>query len=48
MKAILLGRIFGQSASRQSREQAYLNQSVSMTDLERRQNEIARGMFRAG
>ncbi len=31
--------------SRQQIERAYLNKSVSITDLERRQNEIARGKF---
>ncbi|MBO0905782.1 DUF3563 family protein [Jiella sonneratiae] len=33
--------------SRQSRERAYLEQSVSMADLERRQREIDRGLFHA-
>ena len=32
--------------SRQARERSYLEQSVSLTDLERRQREIDRGMFR--
>lgn len=31
--------------SRQAIERAYLDESVSITDLERRQNEIARGKF---
>ena len=33
--------------SRQAIERAYLNESVSMADLERRQNEIAQGKFKA-
>ena len=33
--------------SRQSRERRYLEQSVSMSDLERRQGEIDRGLFQA-
>jgi Protein of unknown function (DUF3563) len=32
--------------SRHERETAYLNRSVSMCDLERRQREIAAGKFR--
>ena len=31
--------------SRQQVERAYLDKSISITDLERRQNEIARGKF---
>ncbi|WAP69933.1 DUF3563 domain-containing protein [Jiella pelagia] len=31
--------------SRQSRERRYLEQSVSISDLERRQHEIDRGLF---
>jgi hypothetical protein len=33
--------------SRQAIERAYLDESVSMADLERRQYEIARGKFNA-
>lgn len=33
--------------TRQSRERRYLEQSVSMSDLERRQREIDRGLFGA-
>ncbi|MCE7029366.1 DUF3563 family protein [Jiella avicenniae] len=32
--------------SREARERRYLEQSVSMSDLERRQREIDRGLFR--
>jgi hypothetical protein len=46
MKAFGLMNLFAPNRSRQEREMAYLNQSVSMTDLERRQREIARGKFR--
>ncbi|MAU94694.1 MAG: DUF3563 domain-containing protein [Fulvimarina sp.] len=38
----ILGR-----TSRQSRERSYLEQSVSMADLERRQREIERGLFQS-
>ncbi|MBP0615608.1 DUF3563 family protein [Jiella mangrovi] len=34
------------SETQQTREHRYLDQSVSMADLERRQREIDRGMFR--
>lgn len=42
-----MARIAGafSSPSRQEIERAYLNKSVSITDLERRQNEIASGKF---
>jgi hypothetical protein len=46
MKAFGLLSLFAPARSRQDREMAYLNQSVSMADLERRQREIARGKFR--
>lgn len=35
------------SDSRQSRERNYLDQSVSLVDLERRQREIDSGLFRS-
>ena len=46
MKAFGLMSLFTPARTRQQVEIAYLNQSVSMTDLERRQREIARGKFR--
>ncbi|MCU0832770.1 MAG: DUF3563 domain-containing protein [Rhizobiaceae bacterium] len=47
MKAFGLLNLFTPARNRQEREIAYLNQSVSMADLERRQREIARGKFRS-
>ncbi len=45
MKQNLLTRMFAKPASRRERETAYLNESVTIYDLERRQREIARGLF---
>ena len=42
----LLDRLFAPAPGRRERERAYLDQSVSMADLERRQREIDRGLFR--
>lgn len=44
MKNSLLTRMF--APTRRQREEAYLNQSVSRYDLERRMEEIERGKFR--
>ena len=46
MKKSFFKGIFNSDETRQERERQYLNQSVSIYDLERRQNEIARGLFR--
>jgi hypothetical protein len=46
MKQNLFTRLFAMPATRQEREMAYLNASASIFDLERRQREIERGMFR--
>lgn len=46
MKKSFFKTIFSSGETRQERERQYLNQSVSIYDLERRQNEIARGLFR--
>lgn len=46
MKTNLLARIFARPATRQQREMAYLNESVSIYDLESREREVARGKFR--
>ena len=45
MKPKLLSALFAKAPSRRDREMAYLNESVSIYDLERRQAEIARGRF---
>lgn len=46
MKTNLLARMFPKPASRQQREMAYLNEAVSIYDLESREREVARGKFR--
>ena len=46
MRKSFLKSIFTIGETRQEREMRYLNKSVSIYDLERRQNEIARGLFR--
>lgn len=46
MKAFSILSLFAAGRSSREREMAYLNQSVSMTDLERRQRDVARGKFR--
>lgn len=46
MKQNLITRLFASPASRQDRELAYLNQSVTIYDLERRQREVSNGLFR--
>ena len=46
MKTNLLTRMFAKPATRQQRELAYLNESVSIYDLESREREISRGKFR--
>lgn len=45
MKTNLLTRMFPKRPSRQQREMAYLNESVSIYDLECREREIERGKF---
>jgi hypothetical protein len=46
MRQNLFTRIFATTRSRRDREMAYLNESVTVYDLERRQREIAQGLFR--
>lgn len=46
MKTNLLTRMFPKPASRQQREMAYLNEAVSIYDLESREREVSRGKFR--
>jgi hypothetical protein len=46
MKMNLLTRMFLKPVSRQQREMAYLNESVSIYDLESREREVSRGKFR--
>ena len=46
MKNTFLGRFFAEKKPRMSPEMEYLNNSVSIYDLERRQREIDRGLFR--
>ena len=46
MKTTFLGKLFAEKKSRISPEMEYLNSSVSIYDLERRQKEIDHGMFR--
>ena len=41
----LFARLFAPFPSRRELERAYLDRSVSMADLERRQREIDRGKF---
>ncbi len=48
MKSRLLRFITARIPSRHDVEMAYLNQSVSIHDLEKRQHEIALGRFRQG
>lgn len=46
MITTILNRFLPSGRTRREMEISYLNQSVSMHDLERRQREIERGMFR--
>jgi hypothetical protein len=46
MKKTLLSALFAKMPSRQDREMDYLNRSVTIFDLERRQREVAQGKFR--
>ncbi len=46
MKKTLLSALFARMPSRQDREMEYLNRSVTIYDLERRQREVAQGKFR--
>jgi hypothetical protein len=43
---MLLKKLFGKGQTKISPEIEYLNQSVSIHDLERRQREIENGLFR--
>ncbi|EEW26891.1 hypothetical protein [Rhodobacter ferrooxidans] len=45
MTKALFRRLFPLFVTREDAELAYLNQSVSLYDLERREAEIARGKF---
>lgn len=45
MKQNLLTRMFAKPASRRDREMAYLNEAVTIYDLERRERDIAGGLF---
>jgi hypothetical protein len=45
MKQNLLIRMFKKTISRRDREIAYLNESVTIHDLERREREVAQGLF---
>lgn len=45
MKKNLLARMFMKPMTRVQREMEYLNQSVTIYDLERRESDIARGLF---
>jgi hypothetical protein len=46
MKRNILTRLFSGNKNRPSTEMQYLNGSVSIYDLERRQREVERGLFR--
>ncbi len=46
MKKSILTRLFGSMPTRRDREEAYLNESVSRYDLERRMREVHEGKFR--
>jgi hypothetical protein len=45
MKQNLLTRMFAKPMSRNQRELAYLNEAVTIYDLERRERDIAKGLF---
>ena len=47
MKKNLISALFAKMPTRQDREMAYLNHSVSIYDLERRQREVSQGKFRS-
>ncbi len=47
MKKSLMSALFGKLPTRREREMEYLNRSVTIYDLERRQREVAQGMFRS-
>jgi hypothetical protein len=47
MKKSLMSTLFGKMPTRQDREMEYLNRSVTIFDLERRQREVAQGKFRS-
>ncbi len=47
MKKNLLSALFAKMPTRQDLEMAYLNHSVSIYDLERRQREVSSGKFRS-
>lgn len=47
MKKSLMSALFGKHPTRAEREMEYLNRSVTIFDLERRQREVAQGKFRS-
>jgi hypothetical protein len=47
MKKSLMSTLFGKMPTRRDREMEYLNRSVTIFDLERRQREVAQGKFRS-
>lgn len=47
MNTKFLARFFPRQVTRREREMAYLNEAVSMYDLERREREIDQGRFRS-
>lgn len=46
MKKNLLSALFPKAPTRQDMEMDYLNRSVSIYDLERREREVQKGRFR--
>jgi hypothetical protein len=46
MKPSMIAKLFKSKKTRVSAELQYLNNSISIYDLERRQQEISRGLFR--
>ncbi len=46
MKKNLLSALFAKQPTRRDREMAYLNGSVTIFDLERREREVSQGKFR--
>lgn len=46
MKTNLFARLFPRQLTRHEREMAYLNEAVSIYDLERREREVDQGRFR--
>lgn len=48
MRHNLLTRMFARPLSRNEREMAYLNEAVTIYDLERRERDVAKGLFSRG